>query len=150
MKTAEFLEAADGYVPLVQSIAWIFFLLILGLLFRKQFTGIFFILKKRIESGSELKIAGLEVGKLVTKTSDIPDEVKTFGDPDQQKLLFKAQGKGWKKSTKALEMPNGCIVQVTTERQTADGGWANAEAVVFVPNVKLEGTDENAFKIVKQ
>lgn len=76
--------------------------------------------------------------------------MKTFGDPDQLKLLFKAQGKGWKKSTKALEMPNGCIVQVTTERQSADGDWANAEAVVFVPNVKLEGTDENAFKIVKQ
>ena len=150
LKAAELLEAADGYVPLIQSVVWILFLIVVGLLFRKQVTGVFVSLKKRIESGSELKIAGLEVGKLVTKTSDLPDEVKTFGDPDQLKLLFKAQGKGWKKSTKAMEVPNGCIVQVTTERQSADGDWANAEAVVFVPDVRLESSDENAFKIVRQ
>lgn len=143
----EFLEAADGYVPLIQSLVWPVFLLVLGIVFRKHVGELFNGLKKRIDSGAEFKVAGLEVGKLVTKTADLPDEVKTYGDPDQLKLLFKAQGKGWKKSTKALELPDGCLVQVTTERQSADGDWANAEAVVFVPNVKLEQADESIFRL---
>ncbi len=97
-----------------------------------------------------MKVAGLEVGKMVTKTSDLSGDVKTFGDPDQLKLLFKAQGKGWKKSTKALELPNGCIIQVTTERQSTDGDWANAEAVTFIPDVKLDHVDDGYYKVVSK
>ncbi len=147
METAKFLEALDGFVPLLQSLVWPLFLLLVSLFFRKQAAEIFVALRNRINSGAELKFGGLEVGKLVTNTADLPDDVKTYGDPDLLKLLFKAQGKGWKKSTKAMEVPNGCIVQVTTERQSADGDWANAEAVVFVPSVKLEKSNENFYGI---
>ena len=143
----KFLEAADGYVPLIQSLIWIVILLVLAIYFRKHLAEVFNGLKQRINSGAEFKVAGLEVGKLVTKTADLPDEVITYGDPDLLKLLFKAQGKGWKKSTKALELPDGCLIQVTTERQSADGDWANAEAVVFVPNVKLEQTENSIFRL---
>ncbi|MGB0847797.1 MAG: hypothetical protein ACPGSM_13785 [Thiolinea sp.] len=146
----EFLEAADGYVPLIQSLIWPTFLLILMAIFRKHVAELFHGLKHRIHSGAEFKVAGLEVGKLVTKTSDLPDEVKTYGDPDQLKLLFKAQGKGWKKSTKALQLPGGCLIQVTTERQSTDGDWANAEAVEFIPNVKLEQTENSFFRLVEK
>lgn len=146
----EFLEAANGFVPLLQSLVWPIFLVLIVVVFRKHVVEIFNLLKRRIDSGSEFKVAGLEVGKLITKTSDLSEEVKTFGDPDQLKLLFKAQGKGWKKSTKALELPYGCLIQVTTERESRDGDWTNAEAVVFVPQVKLEQTKEGVFKVVKK
>lgn len=146
----EFLEAADGYVPLIQSLVWPIFLLVLATIFRRQVAELFQGLKQRINSGAEFKVAGLEVGKLVTKTADLPDEVITYGDPDQLKLLFKAQGRGWKKSTKALELPDGCLVQVTTERQSADGDWANAEAVVFVPSVKLEQMGNSFFRLTEK
>ncbi len=145
-----FLESADGYVPLLQTFVWLVFLVVVGLVFKKQVGDLYRGLKKRIDSGSAFKFAGLEVGKLVTKTADLSDEVKTYGNPDQLKLLFKAQGKGWKKSTKALELPDGCIVQVTTERQSADGDWANAEAVVFIPDVKLEESGGKICVIIKK
>lgn len=67
-----------------------------------------------------------------SKVSDI----KVTGDGDMFKLLCKASSKseGWMKSTKAMEIPGvGCIVQVTTQN------WDNvAEALTFVPNVKIE------------
>lgn len=146
----DFLEAADGYVPLIQSLVWIVVLLLIWMIFRRHVAELFNSIKQRINSGAEFKLAGLEVGKLVTKTADLPDDVKTYGNPDQLKLLFKAQGRGWKKSTKALELPDGCLVQVTTERQSSDGDWANAEALVFVPNVKLESTSDNYYRISKK
>jgi hypothetical protein len=81
---------------------------------------------------------------MVTDTDDAQSQaraqgetVEIFGEPDQLKLVFKAQGSMWKKSTKALEMPDGCLVQVTTERQGADGSWTTAEALEFVPGVRL-------------
>ena len=35
-------------------------------------------------------------------------------------MLFKAAGPGWKKSTKAMDVGNGCIVQMSSERLVAD------------------------------
>lgn len=144
-----FLEALDGYVPLMQSLIWVLFLIVCIFIFRKDVLAILSGLRKRIDEGAEVKIAGLEVGTLVRSTADLPSEVKTFGDPDQLKLLFKAQGKGWKKSTKALQLPQGCLVQVTTERQSINGDWENAEALVFVPDVKLSEKADKIFEITK-
>lgn len=52
----------------------------------------------------------MEFGPLVQTTADATrvaeaqgDEVQTFGNPDQLKLLLKAQGRRWKKSTKAMQ-----------------------------------------------
>lgn len=143
----EFLEAADGYVGLISTILWVCLVAFLVCAFREQIVGVLRALEARIEAGAEFKVAGLEVGKLVTETADLGDEVKIHGNPDNLKLLFKAQGKGWKKSTKALELPNGCVVQVTTERQSATGDWASAEAVVFVPDVKVIEESEDNYKI---
>lgn len=145
----EFLEAAAGYVPLFQSFLWLIFLLVIAILFRVQISELFESVKRRIESGAKVSFAGLEIGPLVTRTADLMEEVETYGNPDQFKLLFKAQGKRWKKSTKALELPNGCLVQVTTERQSRDGEWANAEALVFVPNVRLVESEDRVAIIEK-
>lgn len=68
-------------------------------------------------------------------------DVKFFGDPDSFQLICKAssESEGWIKSTKAMEIPGaGCLVQVTTQqRNEADGSYAVAEALAFVPNCSI-------------
>lgn len=66
---------------------------------------------------------------------NVPD-IKFFGDGDTFKLICKAssQSEGWMKSTKAMEIIGvGCVVQVTTQQ-----GESIAEALTFVPGVKIE------------
>jgi hypothetical protein len=52
------------------------------------------------------------------------------------------------KSTKAMEVPNGCVVQVTTQQRNEDGTYAIAEAISFVPGVKLADDKNNGRKLV--
>ena len=73
-------------------------------------------------------------------TDNVPDVVK-IGNPDDFVLLFKAYSdkEGWMKSTKALQVPNGCIVQTTTQQlDQRDGRNSITDALVFVPGVKIE------------
>lgn len=71
-------------------------------------------------------------------------DVRVVGNGDMFRLLCKAssEAEGWMKSTKALEVAGGCIVQVTTQQRNPDGSYAVAEAVTFVPGVKI-ADDEN-------
>jgi len=66
-------------------------------------------------------------------------DIKIVGDGDMFRLLCKASSEkeGWMKSTKALEVPGGCLVQVTTQQRNEDGSYAVAEALSFVPNVGI-------------
>lgn len=68
--------------------------------------------------------------KAVSQVSDI----EFWGDGDQWKLIGKASSKkeGWMKSTKAMSVGLGCLVQVTTQQ-----GDNVAEAVTFIPGVKI-------------
>ena len=61
------------------------------------------------------------------------------GNGDSFQLLFKAssQVEGWMKSTKAMEVKEGCLVQVTTQQRNPDGSYSVAEALTFVPGVKI-------------
>lgn len=75
----------------------------------------------------------------------MPDLV-TFGDGDTFKLISKAssQAEGWMKSTKAMEIVGvGCVVQVTTQQRNPDGSYAVAEAVTFVPGVRIVEDEED-------
>jgi hypothetical protein len=72
------------------------------------------------------------------------EQPKLTGNPDQFQLLFKFQSnsEGIMKSTKAMQVSGGCIVQVTTERWIPpDGPWAVAEALTFVPNMTVVPDD---------
>ena len=71
---------------------------------------------------------------------NVPDIV-VFGNGDMFELLCKASSEkeGWMKSTKACQVPGGCIVQVTTQQRSPDGTWAVAEALTYVPGVKIVG-----------
>lgn len=81
----------------------------------------------------------------------VPD-VKVIGNGDMFRLLCKAssQEQGWMKSCKAMEISNiGCVVQVTTHQRNIDGTNAVAEALVFVPNVKIVEDVNNGRKLTE-
>lgn len=68
-----------------------------------------------------------------TNTADVVasgSDIKVSGNPDVWRLLCKAssESQGWAKSTKVLETPLGCIVQVSTQV----GGMV-AEALTYIP-----------------
>lgn len=79
------------------------------------------------------------VAEAKTKISDI----KVFGNGDLFQLICKASSdaQGWMKSTKAMQTPVGCVVQVTTQQKNLDQTYSVAEALTFVPGVKIM-TDE--------
>ena len=67
-------------------------------------------------------------------TKNVKD-IKFWGDGDTFKLISKAhsENEAWMKSTKAMQIDGvGCVVQVTTQQDNNV-----AEALVFVPNVKI-------------
>lgn len=78
------------------------------------------------------------------------NDITVVGNGDMFLLLCKASSKsqGWMKSCKAMEVPGGCVVQVTTQQ-----GDNVAEALTFVPGAivvddvnggrKLVGWDEH-------
>jgi hypothetical protein len=127
------------FFPLFEALIWPFFWITAFLVFRKQLLELLDSLLAQVKEGASVKVGLLEVSptdKVVKETADL-DEVKTVGNPDRFQLLIKAKGISegnlFKKSTKAMQVPNGCIVQVTTERQNPDGSWSIAEALTFVP-----------------
>lgn len=82
---------------------------------------------------------------------NVPD-IKVIGNGDTFRLLCKAssQKEGWMKSTKAMETPQGCVVQVTTQQKNIDGTYSVAEALTFVPRVKIADDENGGHKLVSQ
>jgi hypothetical protein len=80
---------------------------------------------------------------------NVPD-VKVVGNGDMFRLLCKAysQSEGWMKSAKAMQVPGGCVVQVTTQQRNPDGSYVVAEALTFVPGVRVEDDVEGGRKLV--
>lgn len=82
----------------------------------------------------------LDVANAEDLTAKVSDVV-ILGNVDAFQLLCKASSvsQGWMKSTKVLTIDGvGCLVQVTTQQKNADGSYAVAEALTFVPGVKFE------------
>ena len=70
---------------------------------------------------------------------NVPD-LKVYGNGDLFQLVCKASSESekWMKSTKAMEIDKvGCVVQVTTQQQNEDGSYSIAEALTFVPGVRV-------------
>lgn len=78
-------------------------------------------------------------------------DVETFGDQHLWECICKAwsEEEGWIKSTKAMYVGVGCIVQVTVERRNPDGSYSLAEAVAFVPGVKIAELGNGGHKFLK-
>lgn len=74
----------------------------------------------------------------VFETKDLDaSSLTTFGNADRFQLLFKVASPDFVRSTKAMQVEGGCILQVSTRERAPSGGWAVAEAVTFVPNVRI-------------
>lgn len=84
---------------------------------------------------SEKTLDNVNIATAIKAVSDI----KVVGDGDLWKVLCKASSvsEGWMKSTKAMEVPGGCVVQVTTHQKNADFSHSVAEALTFVPGVVI-------------
>ena len=84
---------------------------------------------------NEKALNNTEIKDVKNTTSDL----EVFGDGNLFKLISKASSRsqGWMKSTKAMEVRNGCVIQVTTEVINPDGSKSVAEAVTFVPGVSI-------------
>ena len=80
---------------------------------------------------------------------NVPD-IKVVGNGDLFKLLCKAssQNEGWMKSTKAMETPYGCVVQVTTQQKNIDGTYSVAEALTFVAGASIADDENGGRKLV--
>lgn len=77
-------------------------------------------------------------------------DTSLVGNTDNFQLLFKAssESEGWMKSTKAMDCGNGCLVQATTQQRNPDGlSYAIAEALSFVPHVKIVPDENNGRKL---
>jgi hypothetical protein len=87
----------------------------------------------------------LDVTSVADATQGKVSDIKVVGNGDTFRLLCKASSKeqGWMKSCKAMEVPGGCVVQVTTQQ-----GDNVAEALTFVPGVKIEDDINNGRKLV--
>lgn len=88
----------------------------------------------------------LDISDVNGAKSNINDLV-VFGNGDMFQLLCKASSKtqGWMKSTKACYIEGvGCLVQVTTQQ-----GDNVAEALQFIPGVKIVSDINNGRKLVK-
>lgn len=77
-------------------------------------------------------------------------DLVVWGDGDMFKLLCKAssQEEGWMKSTKAMEVEGGCVVQVTTHQRNHDGTNSVAEALTYVPGVYISKTVDDQGKVI--
>lgn len=66
-------------------------------------------------------------------------DIKVVGNGNLFQLLCKAssESQGWMKSTKAMQTPNGCLVQVSTQQKNHDGSYSVAEALTYVAGVKI-------------
>jgi hypothetical protein len=69
-------------------------------------------------------------------------DIQFWGNGDTWKLISKAssENEGWMKSTKAVQLNEGCLVQVTTQQRNPDGSYALAEAISFAPKARISET----------
>ena len=89
----------------------------------------------------------LDISEVKGAKANISD-LNVYGDGDTFALLCKAssQEQGWMKSTKAMEIEGvGCLVQVTTQNEEMP-----AEAVTFVPGVRIQETKDEDGKVISR
>ena len=66
---------------------------------------------------------------IVKETKDVKGPVEIAGKPDQLKLLFKVDGGTWARSTKAMNVGRGCVVQMSTKFLTPQGALESSRSL---------------------
>ncbi len=77
-------------------------------------------------------------------------DIRVVGNGDSFRLLCKAssENEGWMKSTKAMDVGHGCLVQVTTQQRNPDGSYVVAEALSFVPGATIVDDENMGRKLI--
>lgn len=139
-----FLVAFAPYFP------WIILLVVL-LLFRRSIVRLVEAIRNRLFRARSMSWEGSHLGKvMIVCTEDIPaqdEDLKKHGNPDQLRLMFKVQSESWVKSTKAMNVPGGCLVQMSTDRKQKNGSWVSAETSTFLPNAHVVPDEDGNFTI---
>lgn len=75
---------------------------------------------------------------------NVPD-LQKYGNPDKWRLICKAssESEGWMKSTKAMDIGAGALVQVTTQQ-----GEQIAEAVTYVAGVGVYPSKYGGYRLI--
>lgn len=64
-----------------------------------------------------------------------------MGSPDLFRLVCKASNTMLSKSTKVMNLPAGCLVQVSTKEASESGDIAVAEALTYIPGLNIDVPD---------
>lgn len=102
---------------------------------------------KKINGGDNMKT--LHNSDVSGARKNVKD-IKIVGNGDMFQLLCKAssEAEGWMKSTKAMETSKGCMVQVTTQQRNPDGSYSVAEALAFIPGVRIAEDINSGRKLI--
>lgn len=140
----EILDALVPYLP------WIVLVVVL-VLFHRSIVGLLGAIRNRLFKAQSMSWEGSHLGKvMIVCTEDIPvqdEDLKKHGNPDQLRLMFKVQSETWVKSTKAMNVPGGCLVQMSTDRKQKNGSWVSAETSTFLPNAHVAPDADGNFTI---
>jgi hypothetical protein len=115
--------------------------------FNKLYSKTIKLFKMETNNDKKTDDANVKSGSLNADAKDAVkniSDIEIFGNGDQWRLLCKASSKeqGWMKSTKAMDVGVGVIVQVTTQQKNADGSYTIAEALTFVPAGKIHADEK--------
>lgn len=139
-----YIEAFAPYFP------WIVLLVAL-MIFHKPIVRFADAIRNRLYKAQSVALEGNHLGKvMIVCTEDVQsreEDLQKFGNPDQFRLMFKAQTKDWMKSTKAMNVPGGCLVQMSTDRKQKNGSWVSAETSTFLPNAHVAPDADGNFTI---
>jgi hypothetical protein len=139
--TASILQALSPY-------AWPFVAVLALFLLKGQLLDILKGLADRLNSGAGITVGNVKLSAPATKTSEVNGEVLTRGDPDQFVFICGAKGRYWKKSTKAIDLGHGCLVQVSTESGPDSNPRSVSEALAFVPGARIVPDKNGGAKLV--
>lgn len=154
-KSQPYVELFTKSIPLLQTLFWVALIAIVFFKIKDELGNLLNAFTDRIKKGSSLEIASIKLGserEFVKNTEELKEEyedkgVEVVGNPDNLVLLFSAKTELFHKSTKAIPVEGGCIVQVTSSNLQKDGSWRTAEALTFVPKVKIVEDENGGHKL---
>ncbi|MGF1514922.1 MAG: hypothetical protein ACFB5Z_14670 [Elainellaceae cyanobacterium] len=137
--------ARKEWYEVASVFAWPAVAVVALLLFRAGIADLLSALAKNMQKarvkmlGVEFEVAHIQNTEQFKKYSRSIGEKPTItGDPDNFKLLAKASNSRFTKSTKVMNLRNGCLVQVSTREVMDDNSIAVAEAITFVPSINID------------
>lgn len=86
---------------------------------------------------AKLELTVLSTGDARKRATAQGKKILVDGDPDTMILLFKVESDDWMKSTKAMDVPGGCLVQVSTRMGPLGSEASVAEALEFVAGARV-------------